>query len=197
MKRIVVCALTVAFAAGLSLARAADDNRRDEGKGDVDQHFVRMAGAAGLAEVNVGNLAMRMASGQDARRFAQKLVADHSKANEELIRIANRKNLRLPERMDQKHQDAAKKLTSLQGEKFDTEFARGQVKDHEEAIKLFEREAKDGKDEDLKAFADKHLPHLKEHLKMAKQLAGEGNREGASGGTRERSRDRDQDRERR
>jgi putative membrane protein len=53
------------------------------------------------------------------------------------------------------------------------------VMGHEEAVSLFEKQAKNGKDGDLKAFAEKTLPTLKEHLKMAKEVAG---KVGAEGG---------------
>lgn len=197
MKRGVMYTLALAVAVGLAVtqvARAADDDRgRKEDKGDVDQHFVQMASASGMAEVNLGTMAARMASNPEVRRFAQKLVADHTKANQELLQIANQKNLRLPERMDKKHQDMAKKFGDLERSRFDKEFLTSQVKDHEEAVKLFERETKDGKDEDLRAFAKKHLPHLKEHLKMAQDLSGEGGRDrdrdrsGGRSGDRERN----------
>jgi putative membrane protein len=79
--------------------------------------------------------------------------------------------------MDAAHRAAADRLTQMNGAAFDRAFMRQVVKDHEQAVSLFEAEAKHGQDKDLKDFAKKALPTLKDHLKMARDLAGEGGRD--------------------
>jgi putative membrane protein len=74
--------------------------------------------------------------------------------------------------MDKKHREVMDHLLTLKGADFDHAFMKHMVSDHQEAIALFEREAKDGKDPELKDFASKTLPTLREHLKMARKIAG-------------------------
>jgi len=154
-------------AACLSLALAQEPR-----KGDVDATFVFKASAGGLAEVNLSALAVKRASDPAVKRFAQTMVDDHTKANKELLDLANKTGLRAAPRMDAEHQKLAETLGGLSGPAFDREFMTAQVKDHKETIALFEKEAKGGKNEDLKAWAEKTLPTLRHHLKMAEETQG-------------------------
>jgi putative membrane protein len=162
MRKVLTCGLGLAVL-GLTAARG------DESAKGGDQHFVHKASAAGLAEVNLGALAAKRASDPEVRKFAERMVRDHTKANKELIALANKKGLKVAEGMDAKHRKCEEKLLSLRGAAFDREYMDGQLKDHKEAVSLFEKESKSGKDEDLKAWAGKTLPHLREHLKMAQE----------------------------
>src|SRR5262249_32388308 len=90
----------------------------------------------------------------------------------ELEKLASDKNVTLPKQLDKKHQEVATRLGKLQGAEFDRTFAADMVKDHKHEIAMFEHIAKNGKDKDVKACAEKTLPTLKEHLKMAEQLSG-------------------------
>ncbi len=135
-----------------------------------DAAFVREAGQAGLAEVRMGELSQQNAQDQQVKDFGQRLVNDHSKANEELSRIATQKNFQVPAAMSTKDQNMIDHLSSLNGADFDKACARHAVEAHQKAIRLFRTEAQSGQDPDLKAFAQKTLPTLEEHLHMAKQL---------------------------
>jgi len=143
--------------------------REDETGKDDDQTFVMKASASDLAEVNLSRLATRRASNSSVKEFAEKMIADHTKTSKELIDMADKKRLKVATTMEEKHQKLSEKLSGLEGEKFDREFMTVQVKAHEEAVSLFEKQSKSGKDSDLKAWAKKTLPDLKHHLKMAKE----------------------------
>jgi len=166
MRHVLTCTallLVLAWAPALS----ADDKSKEA---VTDEQFVMKASAAGLAEVNLGNLGAQKANNAEVKKFGQRMVDDHTKANKELMTIADKKRFKTAERMDKIHQDAADKLARLQGNEFDREFLRQMVKDHEEAVALFAAKAKDARDEDLKEFAAKTLPTLKEHHKMVQEL---------------------------
>src|SRR5262249_23640013 len=122
---------------------------------------------------------------------------DHMQANRQLIQIANQRGLQLATDMDKKHQELRTRLTKAQGAEFDRMFMRQMVQDHEEAVRLFEREAKDGKDPALKQFATPTLPALRAHLKVSRDIAnrvGAGERGGEKGGDRDRDKDKGRDR---
>ena len=98
------------------------------------------------------------------------MVTDHTKAGDELKAIVSQKSMPVPDAPDQKHQKAIAKLQGKSGKDFDAAFKAQMVADHKATIAVFEKEAKSGKDAELKAFAAKTLPDLKHHLSMAQEL---------------------------
>ena len=136
----------------------------------ADEDFVTKAAQGSAAEVAAGNLAKTKGSSEAVRQFGTKMVADHSKSGEELKAVASKKGMTVPTTPDDKHQKAMSKLEGMSGADFDKAFKSQMVADHEDTIALFEKQAKSGKDADLKAFAQKTLPDLKHHLEMAKAL---------------------------
>jgi putative membrane protein len=153
------------------LAQRDKAEKKPEGDTLTDQQFVMKVSASDLAEINLGRVAARQASDPAVRQFAQRLVDDHTKASAELIRIANKRSLPAARTMDAQHRQLQDRLLNLKGADFDRAFLNQMVDDHKKAVTLFEAESKTAKDADLKAFAAKALPHLKEHLKMAQDLA--------------------------
>lgn len=133
--------------------------------------FVEDASAKGVAEVEAGKLAEEKGSSADVKAFAKMMVKDHTAANAELKSIADSKKLKVSD--NQQLMDKAKSMIlELRSSKsFDQAYANNQVKAHEATIALFEDEAANGKDADLKAFATKTLPDLKAHLDKAQALA--------------------------
>jgi putative membrane protein len=153
----------------------------EDNKGCNDQKFVTQASAAGLAEVNLSREAMQHATAANMKKFAQHMVEDHTKANMELNQLADKKGLRVAMSMDQKHQELADELARLTGAEFDRGYSDAMLMDHKEAVTLFSDEAKNGQDADVKAWAGKTLPTLKEHLKMAEELTGTKGDKGTEG----------------
>ena len=129
--------------------------------------FMRTAAMDGLAEVEHGRLAIERGASADVKQFAQRMVDDHSKAGEELKSLATQKHVTLPTDLDQKHRAMQDKLAKLKGEAFDKAYMSHMVIAHQQAVALFQREAKGGKDPDVKAWAAKTLPVLQEHYKSA------------------------------
>ena len=168
MKRVIVCAIVLAVSVGWGLTGAAMGQAMKAG--DKDQQFLRHAASDGLAEVQLGQMAAERSTNPEVQRFGQRMATDHAKANQELMTLAQSKNLSIPKEIDKKHQKTVQALTKKQGTSFDREYMRDMVKDHEKAVQLFTTEANEGKDADIKAFASKTLPTLQEHLQMARQL---------------------------
>ncbi len=150
-----------------------------------DQAFVRAAARGGLVEVELGKLAQQKASSNDVKQFGERMVADHSKANDELKSLAESKNITLPTRMSARDQALYDRLSKLSGEAFDRAYIRAMVRDHRKDVNEFRREATSGRDPDVKAFASKTAPTLEEHLKQAREIT---QKEVATSGTRTRSR---------
>jgi putative membrane protein len=159
----------VAIAACVWLAPSAFAGQRQ--KAMTDQTFVQKAVVGGLAEVQLGKMAAEHAVSFEVQRFGQRMVEEHGQANQELMALVKQKGLSVPTALDEKHQKAANQLARLQGEAFDRAYIQQMVKDHEEDVRLFRTQAKEGQDPELKRFAADTLPTLEAHLKMARSLA--------------------------
>ncbi len=133
-----------------------------------DQNFIQKAAVGGLAEVSLGQQVSPAAKNPDVKNFADKMVTDHGKANDELKQLASNKGITLPSDTDQEHKDAAQKVMSAKN--VDKAYMDQMVKDHDKDVKAFEDASKSAKDADLKAWIDKTLPVLKEHQKMAHDI---------------------------
>ena len=136
-----------------------------------DRKFAMTAAAGGMAEVELARLALTKASSDAVKQYAQKMIDDHTAANAELMQIATSKGITLPTAPDAKHRAMMAKMEKLSGAAFDREYAMmAGHKDHEKMEKLFRDESTRGRDADLKAFAAKTLPVVRQHLQMARDL---------------------------
>jgi len=167
MSKFASCAALGVALLVLGIARGKDE----AAKTVTDDEFVMKASAAGLAEVNFGRLAVKMATDDQVRKFAKRMVDDHTMANQELLTVANKKRFKVASSMDAAHENLYRRLARLKGSEFDREYMASQVKDHYEAVSLFTSQSKNGKDEDLRKLAAKTLPTLREHRKMADDIS--------------------------
>jgi putative membrane protein len=150
-----------------------------------DRKFIEHAAGSGLFEVQAAQLATVKAVDAGVKSFASMLVDQHTAANNELTRIANAKGVEMPAAPPHGLRRDIEKLGKKSGDDFDREFVREVgVKSHEKAIKEFEKASKDAKDADLKAFVDKSLPTLREHLAAAEKLPQSGKNAAAMGANR-------------
>ena len=136
-------------------------------KSSGDHHFVMEAAQGGMAEVELGKIATDKAASPDVKKFAQRMVDDHGKANDELKTLAQNKNIMLPTAIDAKQKAKIDKLSKMSGEAFDRAYMKDMLADHRKDVAAFRTESKSGKDADVKAWAAKTLPTLEEHLKQA------------------------------
>jgi putative membrane protein len=135
-----------------------------------DQQFVKEAGAGGLAEVELSKMAQKSGN-PEVKNFADRMVQDHSKANQELVTIAGSLGVDVPKALDAEHQRLSQKLAALHGKAFDEEYMRAMVEDHNKAVMLFQTEERSGQNPELKQFAQKALPILQTHQQMAQELS--------------------------
>ncbi|WP_223590772.1 DUF4142 domain-containing protein [Pseudomonas sp. A-R-19] len=137
--------------------------------------FVDKAAAGGIAEVEASRMALEKSASADVKEFANMMITDHSKANDELAALAKKYDIEVPDSTTLTKQ-AKEKILDMRDESFDAAYADNQVKAHEEAIELFKKEANTVTDDrvkgatELKGFAQKMLPALEKHLGMAKTL---------------------------
>src|ERR1700730_9089042 len=127
---------------------------------EKDKTFMMNAAKGGMMEVEWGKLAAQNAQNADVKKFGNRMMTDHSKANSELMAVAKEAGVAL----------TATKSTGKW--KSDKDYMDMMVKDHEKDLAEFQNEASGGTDPDLKKFADKYSKVVKMHLDMAKATQG-------------------------
>lgn len=137
---------------------------------EADAKFATTAATGGMAEVALGKLALQKSTNAKIKEFATMMVTDHGKANEELMTLAATKNITLPTDIDDDHKKKAEELSKLTGTNFDKKYVEAMVDGHKKTLKLMQDEGKDGKDADLKAFANKTAPIVQAHLDMINKI---------------------------
>jgi putative membrane protein len=134
------------------------------------RNFVMDVAQDGMTEVKLGHIAERQGASSKVREFGRMMVADHAKANRQLMRLTSNKGITLPTELDEEHQAMVDRLSRLHGAAFDSAYARMMVADHKKAVAAFQARANSGRNTDLRMWAASTLPTLREHLKMARDL---------------------------
>lgn len=146
-----------------------DQHGKDDWKYS-DSEFMTKAALGGMAEVKFSEIALGKAEKPAVKEFAQMMITDHARANEELAALAKSKGATLPGQIDAKHQEVADKLSGKSGEDFDQKYVAVMIKDHKKAVALFEKAAQKSEDPAIKSFAEKTLPTLRAHLEKIQSL---------------------------
>jgi putative membrane protein len=173
-----------------------------------DEKFITEACRGGKTEVKMSKLAVDRAQNSQVKQFAQRMIDDHTKSDTELKQLASSKGVTLPdkeehtstttgdtdrtqvrEKTDGAHSDKDmaefkrewQKLESATGAEFDRQYVNMSLKCHEKAVKEFEKASKSAEDSEVKAFAAKTLPTLREHLTQVRSLQSQVGSVGAPG----------------
>jgi putative membrane protein len=170
------CVLAASLVACNDDRRASDNTAaRDAAVGtsgaNVDREFIVDQLEDGKAEIALGKLAAERASHPQVKEYAQMMVRDHEMAGDELTQAATRANVQIAESadLDDDHRDAQEDLMKLSGPDFDKKYIDVMIDEHQEAVNEIERKVDDN-NADIKAWAAKTLPKVRQHLEQAKQL---------------------------
>jgi putative membrane protein len=171
-----LAAMALALPVGVSAQQSApakpSESKMDT-KGGLaagERKFVMDAARGNMAEVELGKLASEKASNDAVKQFGKRVADDHGKAQSELQDLAQKKGITLPTDLAAKDKKLRDRLAKLSGAEFDRTFVNEMVKDHRKDVGDFKREAGRAKDADIKAWADKTLPTLEDHLKQVQAL---------------------------
>ncbi|MDR5771526.1 MULTISPECIES: DUF4142 domain-containing protein [unclassified Caballeronia] len=134
-----------------------------------DKDFVQGASSSGSTEIDAAKLAQTRSQDKDVKSFARHMIVDHTKLTVQL-KMAAPKGVTVPK--DNSDTSAIDSLKALHGKAFDTAYIQKVgVQGHQEAVALFQKEADGGQNAKLKEAAQKALPTIQDHLKMAQDLA--------------------------
>jgi len=156
-------ALTTSMLLSMGSVGAADKAKSDH----PDWEFFKEAAQGGMTEVTLGQMAANKAESETVKSFGQRMVTDHEKANQELKELAVAENVTLPTEMSADEKALQEKLSGLSGTEFDKAYMEEMLKDHKKDISVFQEEAQQGKDPEVKNWAEKTLPTLQEHYTLA------------------------------
>jgi putative membrane protein len=140
----------------------------------TDKDFIRNAAESSATQVQLGKLAEDKASSDAVKEIGKRMVEAHTQTSRELKQAASALNLQIPAEPPRKAKKAEEKLAKLSGPDFDRAYAKMAADEQKQAVKQFEREAKNGKVPGVKDFAAKNLPAEQERQKQAEELAGAG-----------------------
>jgi putative membrane protein len=169
--RLILSTLVGCLIAGAAAAQVASGAAAGSKLARADAAFLRQAAENGLVEIEAGKLAINKAVNTQVKGFAQQMVDEHTKANDELKSLAVSKGIQLPARASMGQRAKIDLLSSADGASFDRRYAGSiGVSAHESTIRLFQKAADRAADPDVKAFAAKMLPTLQHHLEMAHEL---------------------------
>lgn len=135
-----------------------------------DEAFVRVAAHGGLAEIKLGKLAMDQGSNEAVKAFGTSMVAEHTKAGDELKEAAKEERIALPTDLSAKDQATYDRLSKLSRVDFDQAYAQEIVKDHQQDLRDFQREANHGNNDVIRGFASATVPMIQQHLDQAKAM---------------------------
>ena len=139
--------------------------------GNKDQSFFNNAAEAGMAEVHAGQLAQQKGTSQSVKDFGAMMVKDHTAAGEKLQALASSEGVKLPSHPSLTQRADAKELQMGSGNSFDQAYIKSQIKAHQEAVALFQKEISTGQDAQAQQFANATSPTLKMHLSKINQIA--------------------------
>ena len=143
-----------------------------QSRSDNTQNFVKKAAVSNMFEIRSSEVALDKAQRQDVQNFAQMMIDDHTKADEQLKSAVSSANLKIqvPKTLDEKHQEKVNELQQTEADDFDEDYIEIQIDAHEKAVALFQEYSENGESDALRQFASKTLPVLRQHEDRIKQL---------------------------
>ena len=135
-----------------------------------DLDFIKNAAIGGMAEVELGKLAQQRAHSPDVKSFGDRMVHDHSHADDQLATIAKERGVAVPQQLDGEHTQMRDRLATMQGDAFDRAYIRMMVAEHDKDLKAFRQEAQRGQDREVKRFARETLAMIEQCDRLAHDI---------------------------
>ncbi len=137
----------------------------------MDRMFVSKAMQGSMAEVQLGQLTLQKSNNDQVKQFAQRMIDDHTKLNEQMKPVADQLGVKAPDQVSKNDRKTMAKLQALSGSAYDQAYIRDMVKDHKQDLSEFQTEASSGQDQTVKDAANQGSKVIAQHLQLAQQLA--------------------------
>jgi len=137
----------------------------------TDRMFVTKAMQGSMAEVQLGQLTLQKSNNQQVKEFAQRMIDDHTKLNDQMKPVAQQLGVTVPNEISKNDRKTMAKLQALSGPAYDQAYIKDMVKDHKQDLNEFQMEASSGQDQTAKDAANQGSKVIAQHLQMAQQMA--------------------------
>ena len=131
---------------------------------EQDKAFVAKVSQGGMYEVELAKVGETKATTQDLKDQANTESHDHQLVGGKLKAILEKNGMTFPAALNAEFQARLDKLSALDGDKFDVAYVEDMKKIHDADGAAFAKEAKEGTNEDLKAFAAETHRIVERHL---------------------------------
>lgn len=170
MRRQLATLASVALVAG-SVATATSAGAWSGGSlSSLDRKFVASASAGALFEIKGGDGAMMKASDPDIKAYGAEMIAEHTTQFGELRTLGRSVGAQVAKAPEVPQQHITNLAAQLSGRAFDCAYVTSAYGGHVAEVNLFENAAAHARNTEVRAFAQKWLPVLKEHTKHAEEL---------------------------
>jgi putative membrane protein len=137
----------------------------------MDKMFVKKAMQGSMAEVQLGQLTLQKSNNDQVKQFAQHMIDDHTKLNDQMKPVAQQLGVQVPSEVSKKDSKTMAKMQALSGPAYDQAYIKDMVKDHKQDLSEFQMEASSGQDPAVKDAASQGSKVIAQHLQMAQQMA--------------------------
>jgi putative membrane protein len=142
-------------------------------KGDsiqADSKFIREATADNLLEVRLGELAERKATNPTVKQFAQRMVTDHQKMEDQWTDMASKHGMPFQPRLGTRHEQKLDRLQRADQQAFDREYMTATIRNHMDDVTYFKNEGEAVHSAPVRKLVGYGLPLLQDHLMSARQV---------------------------
>lgn len=175
IKRVSVCiaALMVLGLAGVASAKSMSSGHRSHtGVNATDRMFAKALAGGGSAEIALSQVALRRSNNKAVKKFAAKMIHDHTILAHNLDVTAKPLGLATPTALDAHHRAIRARLERLPGNTLNSAYLSAMIADHTATVSLFQREIAYGRNLHMTNFATKNVAEIQNHLQMAHDLSG-------------------------
>lgn len=155
----------------LELAQNAPVVDEETANSTLEREFIIMAAQGNNAEIQTSQVALQRSESDSVRQYAQRMIEEHTAANQQLEPLAAQQGIELPTTASSFDTAVLEKLTQVSDEQFDQAYMDTQVNAHLKSLAVFRTGARQVTDADLKNYAATLLPSIQEHLAIANEMA--------------------------
>lgn len=138
---------------------------------EVDRVFLEQAAENGHAEVSAGRLALTKARDPKVRDFAQRMVDEHTRAHDDLRTLASARQHQIPTEASTAQKGREMVIANVGDDSFDRRYLNQMgIEAYRTSIPLYEKTARESRDPEVKAFASRQLPAMRQHMQDAQAL---------------------------
>jgi len=133
--------------------------------------FIAAAGASDMFEIQSAKLALANSKSDDIHKFANMMIADHTKTTDAVKAAAKKAGLSpAPPQLTADQQQMLDQLKPLKGDDFDKAYLAQQMPAHQQALTLVQNYAQNGDTPALVDAAKSAVPIVQKHIDHLQEL---------------------------